>query len=112
MEAGIGTVLRLQPGEVDVVLVVAEPSAKALDVAARSARIAGSRATVIVVANKLRRDEDLALIRGAVGEHDVVAVPQDPLIERADREGAAPIDLDADSPAVRAIAEFAERLAR
>ena len=33
MEAGVGTLLRLQPGQADVVLVVAEPSAKAIEVA-------------------------------------------------------------------------------
>ena len=112
MEAGIGTVLRLQPGEVDLVLVVAEPSAKAGDVAARAARIAATRAEVVVVANKLRGDDDLELIRAAVGEHELVPVPQDAAIERADREGVAPIDLDPESPAVRAIATLAQRLTR
>ena len=112
MEAGIGTVVRLQPGDIDMVLVVAEPSAKAVDVAIRSARIAASRADVVVVANKLRGNDDLELIRAAIGEHEVVAVPQDPVIERAEREGVAPIDLDADSPAIRAIALLGERLGR
>ena len=110
MEAGIGTVLRLQPGQTDLVLVVAEPTAKAIDVAARSARIAASRASVIVVANKIRGDDDIDLIRRGVGEHEVVAVPADPEVERADRDGVAPIDLAPDAPAMRALVALAERI--
>ena len=110
MEAGIGTVLRLQPGQTDLVLVVAEPTAKAIDVAARSARIAASRASVIVVANKIRGDDDIDLIRRGVGEHEVVAVPADPEVERADRDGVAPIDLAPDAPAMRALVALADRI--
>ena len=110
MEAGIGTVLRLQPGQVDLVLVVAEPSAKAIDVAARSARIAEGRARVIVVANKVRGEDDLELIRAGVGERAIVVVPADPQVEEADRRGVAPIDLASDAPAVRALVEVARSL--
>ena len=110
MEAGIGTVLRLQPGETDLVLVVAEPSAKAIAIAARSARIAARRAKVLVVANKISSDEDLELITGGVGDHEVVSVPADPEVERADRDGHAPIDTAPSAPAVRALVALAQRL--
>jgi len=111
MEAGLGTVLRLQPGQVDVVLVVAEPTAKAMDVAARAARVAERRAArVIVVANKVRGDEDVDLIRTAVGDHDLAPVPTDASVEQADRDGIAPIDLAPNSPAVRALVALARQL--
>ena len=110
LEAGMGTVLRLEPGAIDVVLVVAEPTAKAVDVAARSARIAERRASVVVVANKVRGDADVDLIRTSVGGRDLVPVPADPLVEEADRRGVAPIDLARDSPAVRALADLAALL--
>jgi CO dehydrogenase maturation factor len=110
MEAGIGTVLRLQPGQIDLVLVVAEPTAKAIDVAARSVRIAEGRASVLVVANKVHGDGDVDLIRASLGGRDVVAVPADPLVEEADRRGVAPIDLAPDSPAVRAVTQLAAHL--
>jgi CO dehydrogenase nickel-insertion accessory protein CooC1 len=110
MEAGIGTVLRLQPGQIDLVLVVAEPSAKAIDIAARSARIAERRAAVVVLANKVRGSDDIDLIRSGVGEREVVSVPADPAVEEADRRGVAPIDLAPDSPAVRALVALGERL--
>ncbi len=111
LEAGIGTVLRMAPGSADIVLVVAEPSAKAIDVAARAARVAGRRGDrVVVLANRLRADADLEAIRAKLGEHELVPVPEDPAITLADRDGLAPIDVDQDSPAVRTIVELARRL--
>ena len=111
LEAGIGTVLRMSPGTADVVIVVAEPSAKAIDVAARAARVAGRRGDrVIVLANRLRADADLTAIRAKLGDHELVPIPEDPAITLADRDGLAPIDVDEDSPAVRTIVELARRL--
>ena len=112
LEAGTGTLLRLKPGAVDVVLVVAQPTAKAVDIAGRAVRIAASRgAQVLVVANRVRDDAEPARVQAAVGDHEVVAVPDDPAILRADQEGLAPIDLDPDGPGVRAMLDLAERLA-
>ena len=45
-----------------------------------------------------------------LGEHEIVVVPEDPVIARADAEGLAPIDLDDTSPGVRAIIAISERL--
>jgi len=112
LEAGVGTVLRLQPGMADAVVVVAQPTAKSIDIAARATRIAASREVeVLVVANRVRDDHDLALIREAFGEHEIFVVPDDPAILRADQEGLAPIDVDGDAPGVAAIGALAERLA-
>ena len=110
LEAGVGTVLRLKQGVADVVLVVAEPSAKSIEAARRAAGIASDRAKVIVVANRVTSDADLEAIRAVLGEHDMVVVPEDAGIANADREGLAPIDAAPDSPGVRAIAELADRL--
>ncbi|MDQ6605285.1 MAG: hypothetical protein M3Z06_01900 [Actinomycetota bacterium] len=110
MEAGVGTVARVQPGQLDVLVVVAEPSAKAIDVAARAAAIGASRARVIVVANRIREPADLEAIQAALGDQELIVVPEDPVIARADRDGLAPIDVDPDSPGVRALIGLAERL--
>ncbi len=110
MEAGLGTLLRMGPGQADVVLVVAEPSAKAIEVARRAADVASKKARVIVVANRVRGAEDLEVIRRVLGEHELVEVPEEPAIARADREGVAPIDVDENAPGVRAILEIGERL--
>lgn len=112
LEAGIGTVMRLQEGHADIVLVVAQPTAKSLFIAKRAVELTDDRGgRVIVVANRVRDDEDLAVIREAVGECEMVIVPDDAAIALADREGRAAIDVDPDSPGVRVLIELANRLA-
>ena len=112
LEAGIGTVLRLQSGMVDAVVVVVQPTAKSIDIAARATRIAATRELdVLVVANRVRDEADLSAIRDALGDHEIFVIPDDPAILRADQEGLAPIDVDSASPGVTAIGELAGRLA-
>jgi CO dehydrogenase maturation factor len=111
MEAGLGTLSRVLPGQLDVVLVVAEPTVKGIDVARRAAQIGANRAHTIVVANRIRDDADLEAIRGALGEHEMIAVLEEPAITQADRDGLAPIDVDDSAPGVRALSGLAERLA-
>ena len=111
LEAGIGTITRLAPGNTDVVLVVANPTAKALEVARRALEIAGDLSEVIVLANRVRDDADLEAIRAVLGDRDMIVIPEDPVIAEADREGVAPIDMDPSSPGVAAIVGLAERLA-
>jgi len=112
LEAGIGTVMRLREGHADVVLVVAQPTAKSLNIARRALELTDDRGCpVIVVANRVRNDEDLAVIREAVGDCDMVVVPEEPAIALADREGRAAIDVDEDAPGVRVLIELADRLA-
>ena len=109
LEAGVGAVVRA--GGADVVLVVSEPSAKSIEVARRAAEIASPSSRVIVVANRVRDERDVEAIRAAVGDHELVVVPEEPAIARADRDGVAPIDLDAEAPGVRALVDLADRLA-
>ena len=111
LEAGVGTLLRVQPEQLDVVLVVAEPSAKGIDVARRAAEIARSRARVIVLANKVRSEADVEEIRRALPIYELVAIPEDPVVQRAEREGRAPLDVDPEAPAVEALARLAARVA-
>jgi CO dehydrogenase maturation factor len=110
MEAGLGTVSRVKPGQLDVVLVVAEPTAKGIDVARRAAQIASARARVVVVANRIAGDADLDAVREALGNHDLVAIPEEPVIARADQDGIAPIDADPEAPGVLALRRLADRL--
>lgn len=111
MEAGLGTLRRVAPGQVDVVAVVANPTAKSIEAAARAVEIAKSKADVVVVANRVRDEGDLDAIRDALGDREMMVVPEDPAITRADRDGASPFDVDAESPGVRSMIELAERLA-
>jgi len=111
LEAGIGVLTRMEHGSLDVVLVVANPTPKAIEVARRAAETAVARdIRVLVVANRVAGDEDLEAIREVLGEYDIAIVPEDPVIAGADAEGLAPIDVDDTSPGVRAIIAIGERL--
>ena len=112
LEAGIGTVSRMAEGNVDIAVVVANPTAKALEVARRAIAISQDVTEVVVLANRVRNEDDLNTIKEALGEeHEMIVIPEDPVIATADRDGTAPIDLDQDSPGVAAIIKLADRLA-
>ncbi len=112
LEAGVGTLLRLRDGQADLVLLVVQPAAKALEFARRALEIIGERFAVIVVGNRVRDEPDVEAIRDVAGERELVIVPDDHRILRADRNGEAPIDVAADSPAVCSLEELASRLVR
>ncbi len=112
LEAGIGTALRFQPGMADVMVVVADPSVKSLEVAEIVAGIARRRMIhILVAANRVGTPEDEQVIRDRLGDHEIVVIPLDPVVAEADRRGMAPIDMDASSPAVAAIGRLAAALA-
>jgi CO dehydrogenase maturation factor len=111
LEAGIGVLSRMEKGSLDAVLIVANPTPKSIEVARRAAEAAVAREIpLIVVANRIANDEDLATITDVLGEHEIVIVPEDPIIARADADGLAPIDLDDTAPGVRAIVAIVDRL--
>lgn len=111
LEAGVGAIVR--NGKTDIVLVVAEPGVKSIDVARRAAGAASEQgAEVIVIANRVRDDADVEAVEAVLGDYEIVAVPEDPVIARADEEGRAPIDLDPASPGVSALLGLADRLGR
>lgn len=112
-EAGIGTLTRMGPGDAEIVLIVAEPTRKSLEVAKRAAGLARERSVgrIVVVANRVRGDEDLDYIRAAFSDgQEIVSVPDDPAIVDADRRGVAPLDLTPDSPAVSALVGLVDQL--
>jgi CO dehydrogenase nickel-insertion accessory protein CooC1 len=57
LEAGVGAVVRSD--QADVVLAVAEPTVKSIEVARRAVEIAAGRARVVVTANRVRGEEDV-----------------------------------------------------
>ena len=110
LEAGVGTLARLEPGQVDAVVVVAEPTAKSIEVARRGAAIASRHARVIGVANRVRDEGDVERIRAALDVDELVVVPEEAAIATADRNGLAPMDVDTEAPGLRALHDLAERL--
>ena len=112
LEAGVGTLLRLRDGQANVVLLVMQPAAKSLEVGRRALDIVGDRFAVIVVGNRVRDAADVEAIRDVAGDRELLIVPDDEAILRADRNGEAPIDHAPEAAAVRALDEVASRLAR
>jgi CO dehydrogenase maturation factor len=112
MEAGLGTLSRMAADHADYVLVMAEPTPKALEVARRAVALAreGNIGQVLVVANRIRTIEDLEMVRQALPGEEILVVPEDRAIEDADREAMAPIDAAPDSPGVQAIIAVVRRL--
>ncbi|MHB1712100.1 MAG: nucleotide-binding protein [Acidimicrobiales bacterium] len=112
LEAGIGTLIRMGDTGVDVVLVVVEATPKSLDVGVRAAGLVTERSLghLVVVANRVRDDSDVAIIREAFGDIDLVAIPDDPAIVEADRAGVAPLDVAPGAPAVQALVALGERI--
>ncbi len=113
LEAGIGTLTRLDDKRVDAVLVVVEPTPKSIEVGTRAAQLAREKSLgrVVVVASRVRNDDDLAAIQSAFPGQEVVAIPDDPAIVDADRNGVAPLDAHPDAPAVKALVKLAQSLA-
>lgn len=111
LEAGIGTIERIEEGVVDVLIVVANPTGKSLEVARRAIEIADGVTEIVVVANRVAGDADLELMREVLGDRELFVIPEDAVIAAADRDGLAPIDLDPDSPGVAALVRLAERVA-
>lgn len=97
----------------DTVFIVVEPSAKSLLTGRRLARLAGlekAPGRVVAIANKIREAGDVELIRRRTGLEVVAEVGWDEALAEAERQGAAPIDVAADSPAVRAVESLVEKM--
>ncbi len=91
---------------------VAEPTAKSLEVAARAVDLARRRglARVVLAANRVRDDDDLARVRATFPDLDVVVVPEEPDITEAERRGEAPFDVAPRSAGVRALVGLTDHL--
>lgn len=112
MEAGLGTLSRLEAEQVDYVLVLALPTPKSLEVARRAAQMAreGQIGQLLVVANRIRNDQELAIVREALPGQEILAVPDDMAIEQADRQAKALLDVAPDSSAMQAFRGLVDRL--
>ncbi len=111
-EAGLGTVIRMGDRPVDVVVLVTEPTVKSLEVASRAADLVRNHklGRLVVTANRVRDEADVARVRDAFPDVDVAMVPDEPAIVAAERRGEAPLDAAPESPGVRALVGLAEGL--
>jgi CO dehydrogenase maturation factor len=112
LEAGIGTLTRLPDDAIDVVVVVVEPTPRSLDVGVRARDLAVERRVgrVVVVANRVEDDADRDRITALFGGGEIVLIPEDPGVARAEREGRSAMDVADDGPAVQILSDLAGRL--
>ena len=112
LEAGIGTLTRLEPEAVDATIVVVEPTLRSIDVARRAVAVADEKrqGRVVVVANKVGDEHDRARIFEAFSGRVVAVIPADPAIDRADRLGLSPVDHEPSSSAVTALESLVDLL--
>lgn len=113
LEAGIGTLTRLQSETIDIVVVVVEPTPRSIEVAHRAIELARQRAQgrVVVVANRVTCDDDVERVSVALPGAEIVVVPDDAAVMDADRRGVSPLDSAPGSPAVVALEGLAALLA-
>lgn len=95
-------------------VVVVQPGSQSGLTARRVARIARMRreAKAVFVANRVRSEDDVALVEKMIGEPVLARVPLDEDVARAERMGVAPIDHVPEAPAIQAIRELVAELAR
>lgn len=112
LEAGLNDLIWAQPQADDVVVIVAEPSEKSVDVATRAAHLAREMGVerIIALANRCAVDTDHADRLGAALAVPTLSVPDDPAVTDADGRGVAVYDAHPGSPAVTALAGLAEML--
>ena len=110
-EAGLGTLSRLKPGQVDVFLVVAGPTAKAVEVARRALAMIREKdaGRALLVANRIAGDEDRKLLQAAFGAA-MTLVPEDAAMREADARGIAVFDHAPHASAVQRVRALAESL--
>lgn len=111
LEAGIGTLTRLQEGQIDRVIVVSEPSVKSVQAASRAIDQADRvGAHVLIVANRIKSEDDRKYLEDAFPQRHMVVVPDDETIMDADRLGRAPVDHSPEGLGVQAIGVVATAL--
>ncbi len=116
MEAGLEHMSRGTGRHVSHILAVVEPYYRSMETARRIVELAAEMgiASVQAVANKVRDEEDRDAIQQFCAAHglDVIGeVPYDPTLVVAERNARSPLDHDASSPSMLAIASLARTLA-
>ncbi len=93
----------------ELFLIVVEPTWQSVLTGRRVARLARARGTADarVVANKVAGPADTEFVAEQLGQTPVAAIPADPAVRAADREGRAPLDATPDAPAVVAVSLLA-----
>jgi CO dehydrogenase maturation factor len=117
MDAGIENLGRGTTRGIDALLVVTEPGRRSLEILGKIRKLAGDIdvGRVLAIGNKVANLEDSVMIQDWVKKEELSLlgnIPLDDSIKEADRRGLAPLDLNPNSPGMRAIAEIKQLLVR
>lgn len=106
------TVARGDDSQIDALVVVVEPYPRSTEVAHRllTMALAKNIRRRLVVANKVEDDEDLRIIREAIGVEPDVVLPRDTAVKGADRAGLSLVDHDPASVSMERLRELAGTL--
>lgn len=112
LEAGLNDLIWARPQADDVVLAVAEGSAKSVEIARRACRLAEEMGVtrIIGVANRTADRAHIARLAQELGTDEIAEVPEDSAVLAADHVGRACFDAYPDSPAMMALRNLATRL--
>ena len=99
----------------DAMMLVVEPYFKSLETGRRMAALAKDLGLerVVLIANKIRGEEDLDAVREFAEGNDLAVggvIPFDERMQGAERAGKSPFDFDPEAPAVAAIEKVAVEL--
>lgn len=115
MEAGLEHLSRGTGRHVSRFIAVLEPYYRSMETVRRIADLARELgiAEMQVVTNKIRNDEDRAVIGDYCAAHDLQVigeVPYDPTLLDAERAARPPLDYAPEAPAIMALRDLAARL--
>jgi CO dehydrogenase maturation factor len=108
MEAGLENLGRGTVRGVDALLCIVEPRMQSIETARRIKELASQLEikTVLVVGNKVKREEDIQIIKKYIvdiGLPLISTIPYDESLEYADMTRTAPIDYAPNSPSIKSI---------
>lgn len=117
MEAGIEHLGRATAKNVDMMLIVVEPSFKSLETARRIKKLASDVGVYnfAAAANKVSTKEEEKFIKIKLEEYDIpllTTVPFDRQIAHADLVKIAPIDYAPSSPAIQAVSQLEKNITK
>ena len=115
MEAGLEHLGRGTVKGVDAIITLVEPRMQSIETTKRILKLANdlNLKSILIVANKVRNQEEEDFIHKMIeplGFPIIGIIPDDDMISKSDMMRIAPIDLEPDSPAIKAIDDIKKRL--
>jgi CO dehydrogenase maturation factor len=117
-EAGMEHFSRLTQKDIDLLMLVSDPSRRGLSAACRIAELVKGLpmrvSRTVLVINQVREEPESwpADVYGVFGKDMIGCLPADPLISKFDLEGKPTVTLPGDSPVVRAAEDFFDGIFR